>query len=85
MLAAEITTQIMDRDPGRVLVSLRGPLTLESMLGAVTSAIRRELLVRGQRESIALQALNVAGRADVGWQDRMAVLREHVLDHVPSC
>ena len=52
-LAAEITTRVLDRDPGRVLVSLTGPLTLESLLGAVISAIRRELLVRGGQDSTA--------------------------------
>ena len=82
-LAAEITTRVLDRDPGRVLVSLTGPLTLESLLGAVTSAIRRELLVRGGQDSAAIRALDVAARADVGWRDRLAILRGHVLDHVP--
>ena len=49
-LAAEIVTRVRAREPGRILVSLRGPLTLESVLGAVTSTIRRELLVRGGME-----------------------------------
>ncbi|MGP0023217.1 MAG: CHAT domain-containing protein, partial [Streptosporangiaceae bacterium] len=82
-LAAEIVTRVRDREPGRILVSLRGPLTLESVLGAVTSTIRRELLVHGGIETTALQALDVAGRTDLGWQDRLAILREHVLDQVP--
>ena len=59
-LAAEIVTRVRDREPGRILVSLRGPLTLESVLGAVTSTIRRELLVRGGEDQTALQALDVA-------------------------
>ena len=46
------------------------------------SGIRRELLVRG-RDGGAVRALDVAGRADLGWQDRLAILREHVLDRVP--
>ena len=82
-LAAEITTRILDRDPGRVLITLTGALTLESLLGAVTSVIRRELLVRGGQDSTAIRALDVAGRADLPWQDRLAILRGHVLDHVP--
>ena len=81
-LAAEITTRILDQEPGRVLVSLTGPLTLESLLGAVITAIRRELLITGQH-STAVRALDVAARSDVGWQDRLAILRGHVLDHVP--
>ena len=82
-LAAEIATRVRDREPGRILVGLRGPLTLESVLGAVTAAIRRELLVQGGGDQAALQALDVASRSDLGWQDRLAVLREHVLDPVP--
>ena len=84
-LAAEITTRVRDREPGRVLVSLTGPLTLESLLGAVITTIRRELLIRGQGQDTAeaIRALDVAARADLGWQDRLAILRGHVLDHVP--
>ena len=84
-LAAEITARVLDRDPGRVLVSLAGPLTLESLLGAVITTIRRELLVRDQDPGTAvlIRALDAAGRADLGWQDRLAILRAHVLDRVP--
>jgi len=62
-------------------VGLAGPLTLESLLGALVTTIRRELLVRGQ-DHAATQALDVAARTDLGWQDRDTVLRGHVLDHV---
>ena len=83
-LAAEITARVLDREPGRILVSLAGPLTLEGLLGAVITTIRRELLVRGQdRTPRLIRALDAAGRADLGWQDRLALLREHVLDRVP--
>jgi tetratricopeptide (TPR) repeat protein len=82
-LAAEVAIRVLARNPGRVLVSLRGPLTLESLLGAVISVLRRELLVRGGQDATALQALEVAGRTDLTWQDRLAVLREHVLGQVP--
>ena len=82
-LAAEITARVLDRDPGRILVSLTGPLTLESLFGAVTSTIRRELLVRGGQDSATIRALDVAARADLGWRDRLPILRGHVLDHVP--
>jgi tetratricopeptide (TPR) repeat protein len=81
-LAAELTVRVRDREPGRVLVSLAGPLTLESLLGAVITAIRRELLISGQ-DAAAIRTLDVAGRADLGWQDRLGILRGHVLDHVP--
>jgi tetratricopeptide (TPR) repeat protein len=78
-LAAEVTARIQDREPGRILVSLTGPLTLETLLGTVTSTIRRELLVRGQD----VQPLDVAGRSDLPWQDRLRILRDHVLNRVP--
>ena len=81
-LAAEITTRTSDREPGRILVSLTGPLTLETLLGAVITTIR-ELLTRSQDTAEVIRALDVAARADLGWQDRLAVLRGHVLDHVP--
>ena len=82
-LAAELTARIQARDPGRILVTLTGTLTLESLLGAVTATVRRELLVRGGTDTAAIQALDAVGRADLPWADRMAVLRGHVLDHVP--
>ena len=81
-LAAEVVTRILAREPGRVLVSLAGPLTLESLLGAVITAVRRMLLIQGHGGQV-IQALDVAGRPDVAWQDRLAILREHVLGRVP--
>ena len=44
--------------------------------------VRRELLVRGGRLR-RRPALDVAARTDLGWGDRLAILRGHVLDHVP--
>ena len=40
-LAAEVTIWVLGRERGRVLISLTGTLTLESLPGAVISAIRR--------------------------------------------
>jgi CHAT domain/Trypsin-like peptidase domain len=82
-LAAEVATRIQGRDPGRILVSLTETLTLEGLLGAVISTVRLELLVRGGTDKTAIQALDLAGRADLPWADRLAILRGHVLDHVP--
>jgi tetratricopeptide (TPR) repeat protein len=81
-LAAEVVGRVRDREPGRVLVSLAGPLTLESLFGAVISTIRRVLLVQGQGNQM-MQALDAAGRADLPWQDRLGILREYVLGRVP--
>ena len=81
-LAAEVTSQVRDREPGWALVGRAGPLTLENLLGTVITTVRRVLLVRGQ-DVAAVQALEVAGRTDLPWRDRLAILRDHVLDHVP--
>ena len=81
-LAAELAARIRDREPSRILISAAGPLTLEGLLGAVTTAVRRELLVRGQ-DGDAIRALEVATRPDLDWSDRLAILRSHVLDRVP--
>ena len=82
-LAAEITARVLDREPGRVLVSLTGPLTLDSLLGAFISAIRRELLVSGKDTAAIVRALDAAARMDLSWRDRLAILRGHVFDQVP--
>ena len=66
-----------------MLVSLTGPLTLEGLLGAVISARPPRAAGPPARTAEAVRALDVAARADLGWADRLAVLREHVLDHVP--
>lgn len=78
-------TRVRDREPSWILVSLAGPLTLESLLGAVITTIRRELLISSQAQDTAeaIRALDVAGRANLDSQDRLAILRGHVLDHMP--
>ncbi len=82
-LAAELTARVRDREPGRVLASLTGPLTLEGVMGQLISVLRRDLLVTG-RDGQAVRALDVAARADLKWADRWGVLREHVLSQVPA-
>src|SRR5262249_1923653 len=81
-LAAELTARVLEGKPGRMLVSLTGPVTLEGLLGAVISTIRRGLLVAG-RDGTAGRALDVAARAGLGRPDRLAILREHLLGWVP--
>jgi tetratricopeptide (TPR) repeat protein len=81
-LAAELTARIRDRETAQVLVNLAGQLTLEGLLSAVITGVRGELLVRGHDGS-AIRALDVAARPDLGWADRLAILRGHVLDRVP--
>ena len=82
-LAAELTARAFDREPGRVLASLTGPLTLEGILSLLISVLRRELLVRGQDSGEAVRALDAAARADLAWADRWGILRQYVLGQVP--
>jgi hypothetical protein len=79
-LADQLVARIRESEPGRVLVTLAGPLTLESQLDAVITGIRRDLLVSGARDTEdAIRALGVAARADRSWQERLTLLRDHVL------
>ncbi len=80
-LAAELVARILTQNAGRILVSMRGPLTLEAVLGQLISVLRRELLVRSQ-DTGAVKVLDVAARTDLAWADRWAVLRDHLLDHI---
>jgi tetratricopeptide (TPR) repeat protein len=83
-LAAEVAGRVQVREPGRILVGLAGPQTLEGLLGTAAAVIRRELLAGGHPEAAGMaRALDIVMRADVGWQDRYAILRDHVLDRVP--
>ena len=83
-LAAEVIARVRDQEPSRILVSVAGPLTLESLLGAVVSTVRRELLAQGAPGTAeAVRALDVVTRGDVGWQDRYEILRGHILDRIP--
>jgi tetratricopeptide (TPR) repeat protein len=82
-LAAEVAGRVLHRAPARILVSVSGPLTLESLLGTLITTIRRELLARAVGAAGTHRALDAAARADLGWQDRYAILRDHVLNHVP--
>ena len=66
-LAGELAARLRDQDPARIQISLTGPLTLEGLLGEITSVLRRTLLVRGDQSAAAL---DVVARTDVGWADR---------------
>ena len=46
-LAAEVASRVRDRDPGLIQVGLAGPLTLESLLGAIADTIRGSCRRRG--------------------------------------
>src|SRR5262249_55559528 len=44
-LAAETLRRTLDRDPGRIVVTLTGPLNIDGILTELTGALRRPLLL----------------------------------------
>jgi len=82
-LAAELTRLVPEREPGRLVVALTGALTVDGILTAVADRLRRHLLLNGEHASHAMRAVSTAGRLDVAWKDRFALLREEVLDRIP--
>ena len=82
-LATEIAGSVLADERDRVQATLTGQLSIEGLLSTVISALRRKLLVRGAADGEAMEALTQAARADMGWEDRLALLREHLLDQVP--
>ncbi|MGH4026586.1 MAG: CHAT domain-containing protein, partial [Pseudonocardiaceae bacterium] len=81
-LAAELTRQILVHEPSRVLADVSGEQSVDGVFSAVSTALRHHLLLGGA-QGPALQAAEAAGRVDVPWQDRLALLRSYVLDQVP--
>jgi tetratricopeptide (TPR) repeat protein len=79
-LAAEITRRIRDLEPTRVV--LIGELSIDGVLADVTAALHRQLLLTGAPE-LTLRVVQAARRVDLPWQDRFALLRDHVLDQLP--
>jgi hypothetical protein len=49
---------------------------------AVSGVLLRHLLLAGA-QGTTLQAAEMAGRVELPWQGRFALLREHVIDQVP--
>jgi len=84
-LAAEIAHRIQDGESDWILVSLAGALTLEGLLDAVITSVRRKLLVdgQGQDDGQTIRALRAAAQSNLSWLDRLAILRDHVLNRVP--
>ncbi|WP_327000260.1 tetratricopeptide repeat protein [Dactylosporangium sp. NBC_01737] len=82
-LAAEVLRRTLAADPSWRVAALFGPVTVDSVLAAVASTARLELLVRDTVAGPQTAAVQVAGRVDVPWADRLALLHDHVLDEVP--
>ncbi|WP_327004840.1 tetratricopeptide repeat protein [Dactylosporangium sp. NBC_01737] len=82
-LAAEVLRRAVNADPAWRVVSLYGPVTPDLVLAEVGAVLRRELLRRQAAPGAATVAAQVAGRIDVPWQDRLALLHDDVLGDVP--
>jgi tetratricopeptide (TPR) repeat protein len=82
-LAAQVLERVTQADPGWRVATLFGEVTVDGLLAEVATVARRALLVRGTPTGEQAVAVQVAGRVDVPWPDRFALLREHVLSDVP--
>jgi tetratricopeptide (TPR) repeat protein len=82
-LAAELASRVLERKPDTARVVLEGELTIERVLGAIIGALRRHLIRKQQLGGERATALEGAGRSDVAWADRLALLREGGLAAVP--
>jgi tetratricopeptide (TPR) repeat protein len=82
-LAAELVGRMLERGEDRARAVLAGVLTVDGLFGAVTAALRRRAIVSEQMQGSIAGALAEAGRSDLPWSDRLAILREGVLDALP--
>jgi tetratricopeptide (TPR) repeat protein len=77
-LAQEVVERVVELDPSRIVVALSGQLNVDGLLSAVATRARQRALVEGAAGHVA-QALGIVARSDATWQDRFAVLQDHVL------
>jgi len=82
-LAAEVLRRTTASDPQWRVAAMYGPVSVDGLLAEVAGVARRELLARGVVAGPQALAVQAAARVDVGWADRFALLREHVLDDIP--
>lgn len=80
VLAAQILDRVSQLEPRCVITVLSGEVTAGAFLAGVAAALRRqpEAVTHGGAKAVA-----AADRADLPWAQRLALLREHVLDRVP--
>jgi tetratricopeptide (TPR) repeat protein len=82
-LAAELVGRVLEKEPARVRAVFSGELTVEKLLGQLSAALRRSATMSGHLQGDLANALATAGRGDVPWSDRLAILREFVFDAMP--
>ncbi len=82
VLAAQILDRVNQLEPQCVSTVLSGEVTAGAFLAAVAAALRGhpEAVARG---GATAEAVAAADRAELPWAQRLALLREHVLDRVP--
>ncbi|HZN18199.1 MAG TPA: tetratricopeptide repeat protein [Micromonosporaceae bacterium] len=78
-LAAELVHHATRHEPGRLVAVATGSTSVDGLLSAVAAVLRQHLIVTGQTSGMTWAAVEVANRLDVGWADRYALLRQHVL------
>jgi hypothetical protein len=80
-LASQIASRVSHLEPGRVSVVISGEVSAEEVLAGVTAALlRHPALPPGSSRAESVRA---AGRADLPWAHRLALLRGEILSHTP--
>ena len=81
-LAAQIAERVGRLEPDYVTTILSGEVTADAFLAGVAAALRRHPKATARGGSTA-EAVAAAGRTELPWAQRFALLRRHVLDQVP--
>jgi hypothetical protein len=80
-LASQIVSRVRHLEPERVIAVIRGEVSVDAVLGGVAAALRHHPAVaQGSGQAHSVRA---AGRADLPWAHRLALLRELILGQVP--
>ncbi len=81
-LAAQIAERVGRLEPDCVTTILSGEVTVDAFLAGLAAALRRYPKAAARGGSTAAAAV-AAGRTELPWAQRFALLRRHVLDQVP--
>lgn len=82
-LAAELVSRVAEREPARACLVIAGATTVDGLLSEMVGVLKRNALLTDGLPDAVVGALNAAGRSDVSWNDRLALLREHVFGVLP--
>jgi len=81
-LAAQIAERVGRLEPDCVTTILSGEVSVDAFLAGLAAALRRYPKAAARGGSTA-EAVAAAGRTELPWAQRFALLRRHVLDQVP--